>query len=107
MTIRYDGCTVRDEELVRAITLNVMSVLQARGFFAALDARFLGDGGQACGRSFTVATEVLIGMDFDPEAIADVLAVLHAQGACCDCEILYNVAPESELRSRYWKARAH
>jgi hypothetical protein len=27
-------------------------------------------------------------------------------GGCCDCEILYNVAGESRLKSRYWKAEA-
>ncbi len=107
MTIRYDGCTVRDDELLRAITPNVMNVLQARGFFAALDARFLGERGESCDRTFAITTDLLTAMEFDGEAIEDVLSVLHAQGACCDCEILYNVAPESELRSSYWKARAH
>ena len=40
----------------------------------------------------------------DSDEIADVLAVLQSRGACCDCEVLYNVAEESRLKARYWKA---
>jgi hypothetical protein len=39
------------------------------------------------------------------EEIEDVLAVMRFSGGCCDCEILYNVAEESRLKSEYWKAR--
>jgi hypothetical protein len=34
-------------------------------------------------------------------------AVLRAQGACCDCEVLYNVAESSRLKAEYWKRQAH
>ena len=42
----------------------------------------------------------------DSDDVADVPGVLRFSGACCDCEVLYNVAEESRLKSRYWKARA-
>jgi hypothetical protein len=41
----------------------------------------------------------------DDEETADVLAVMRLNGGCCDCEILYNVAEESRLKAKYWKAR--
>jgi len=34
-----------------------------------------------------------------------VIEVLNANGASCDCEVLYNVAEESRFKSEYWKAR--
>jgi len=36
------------------------------------------------------------------EDVRDVLDVLRSQGACCDCEVLYNVAENSRLKARYW-----
>jgi hypothetical protein len=36
-----------------------------------------------------------------------VFHVLMAQGAFCDCEILYNIATESRLKSQYWQRKAH
>ena len=38
---------------------------------------------------------------------SDVFHVVMGQGAFCDCEILYNAAPESLLKSQYWQRRAH
>ena len=43
---------------------------------------------------------------FDDAAIADALAVLKSKGACCDCEILYNVAEKARLKARYWQSKA-
>jgi hypothetical protein len=36
----------------------------------------------------------------------DIYRVLRSRGGACDCEILFNVAGESRLRSDYWKGRA-
>jgi len=59
-----------------------------------------------CGaRSFEISTKILRDSGMDCDDIADVLAVLHWRGACCDCEVLYNVAEESRLNAKYWKAR--
>jgi hypothetical protein len=40
----------------------------------------------------------------DTDAIEDVLAVLQSRGACCDCEVLYNVADESRMKAEKWKS---
>ena len=53
--------------------------------------------------SFDVSARIMRDLGMDSEDIDDVLAVLHSRGACCDCEILYNVAPPSRLQARYWK----
>ena len=37
--------------------------------------------------------------------VDDILAVLTSRGACCDCEVLYNVAEESRLKAQYWSSR--
>jgi hypothetical protein len=44
---------------------------------------------------------------FDADDLKDMFAVLRAQGACCDCEVLYNVAESSRLKAEYWKRQAH
>jgi hypothetical protein len=45
-------------------------------------------------------------LGFDPDEISEIAQVLSARGGCCDCEILFNVAEESRLKSEYWKAKA-
>jgi hypothetical protein len=99
-----------DDELVNDITPNVFAVLGREKFFERLDDRFCPiDASQKrslCQKSFEISTSVLRDIGFDSEEIRDVIEVLHANGACCDCEVLYNVAEESRLKSGYWKARA-
>lgn len=41
---------------------------------------------------YAMTTAILLKAGYDEEAITDVLLVLAAEGACCDCEILFNVA---------------
>jgi len=43
---------------------------------------------------------------FDENDIAEILEVLGTNGGHCDCEILFNVAENSRLKSEYWRARA-
>ncbi len=99
-----------DDELVNDITPDVLAVLGREKFFERLDDRFCPiDASQKrslCQNSFEISTSVLHDIGFDSEEIRDVIEVLHANGACCDCEVLYNVAEESRLKSGYWKARA-
>jgi hypothetical protein len=103
---RYDH-----NRFVRDIALDVLGVLRADGFFALLDDRFApADSSQEpaeCGHSFDISRAILADIGIGSEHIEDAIDVLHSQGACCDCEVLYNVAEESRLKSRYWKARAH
>ena len=44
---------------------------------------------------------------FDSDDLKDMFAVMRAEGACCDCEVLYNVAESSRLKAEYWKHQAH
>jgi hypothetical protein len=59
-----------------------------------------------CGHSFDRSIGILHDLGMDSGDVEDVLAVLRSSGGCCDCEVLYNVADESRLKSEYWKARA-
>jgi hypothetical protein len=58
-----------------------------------------------CEHSYAHSLEILAHLGMNSEEIEDVLAVMRFSGGCCDCEILYNVAEESRLKSEYWKAR--
>jgi hypothetical protein len=98
-----------DEELVNSIAPNVLAFLRKEKFFERLDDRFCPDDNsrkrEQCEHSFEISTSVLHDIGCDSEEIRDVIEVLHANGACCDCEVLYNVAKESRFKSEYWTAR--
>src|SRR5262245_48736724 len=80
------------------------------GFLRRLDDRMCPEASskppEHCRGDFRIARSVLVESGFSEEEHFDVLHVLMAQGGYCDCEILYNAAPESRLRARYWSARA-
>jgi hypothetical protein len=99
---------LRDAELAESIADDVLAVLEARRFFELLDDLFCPNDPEAaprtCNHSFANAIEVLSTFGMDSDKTADVLAVMKVQGACCDCEILYNVAEESRLKAKRWKA---
>jgi Protein of unknown function (DUF2695) len=46
-----------------------------------------------------LSESVLRTAGFDSEEMADIFDVLRSKGGCCDCEILYNVAESSRLKS--------
>jgi hypothetical protein len=100
----------RDSEFFESIKEDVLGVLRKNRFFELLDDRFSPVDSSTspfkCGHSFSISSEILCALGMDSEEIIDVLGVLHSQGACCDCEVLYNVAEESRLRCKYWEARA-
>jgi len=58
-----------------------------------------------CKHSYELTTVTLAEAGFDDEEISDVIRVMSRNGGHCDCEILYNVAEESRLKSRYWNSR--
>lgn len=98
-----------DDDLIHSIAPDVLKVLASKGFFEALDDQLCpADPAQqppSCGGGYLISTEILFSYGFGPEEIAEITQVLQSRGACCDCEILFNVAEESRLKSRYWKAR--
>ena len=99
-----------DEELLTDITPDVLRVLNNHSFFARLDDLFCPADGSSpaavCHGNFQSSTALLVDLGFEAVPIADVHEVLHYLGGCCDCEVLYNVAEESRLKAKYWRARA-
>jgi uncharacterized protein DUF2695 len=99
-----------DEELVNSIAADVMTALTAQHFFQFLDDAICPLASEqpaaACDGTHRITTAILNNHGFDSDDISDVIAVLKSKGGCCDCEVLYNAAPESRLRSKYWTSRA-
>ena len=105
-TVEYDP----DEKLIASITPDVIGALQAKGFFAALDEMFFHNGAaepKSCSGDFRYAKQALQSCGFEESDWSDVFHVLMGQGAFCDCEILYNAATESRLKTQYWQRRSH
>jgi hypothetical protein len=100
-----------DEELIASITPDVMGALQQKGFFAALDEMFCPKSSavhaQTCSGDFRYARRALQSCGFGESDWSDVFHVLMGQGAFCDCEILYNVATESGLKTQHWQRTSH
>jgi hypothetical protein len=97
-----------DDDLVSSIAPDVVRYLQKIRFFEKLDdvLRPTGESRpqvQCCG-SFAFSKSVLreCGCQSD-EDLGDILGVLQYRGACCDCEVLYNVAESSRLKAAYWR----
>lgn len=100
-----------DEEFIASIAPDVLSSLQARDFFARLDDVFCPPnsitGAQVCSWDFRHAKATLQHCGFEESDWSEVFHVLMGQGAFCECEILYNVATQSRLKSQHWQHRAH
>jgi hypothetical protein len=99
----------RDDELIRSITNDVLSVLRRERFFEALDDIMFpatpSSVAQPCDGTHRLAEGILVQRRFHREAIGDAIAVLKSVGGCCECEVLYNVASESRLKAAYWKGQ--
>jgi hypothetical protein len=99
-----------DAEFVNDIAPSVLGVLETNGFFKRLDDLFSpiepSHDGVLCVHSFEWSEGILRDLGMDSDDIADVLSVLQLRGACCDCEILYNVVDENRFKSKYWKLQA-
>jgi hypothetical protein len=97
-----------DQELIASIAPDVLGALQQKGLFAALDELLCPANEksepQECSGDFRYATRALQACGFEQSDSSDVFHVLMEQGAFCDCEILYNVANESRLKTKYWRA---
>jgi hypothetical protein len=98
-----------DEELTASITPDVMRFLDGRCFFEKLDDALCPEepssAPQSCRSTFEISEAILRNSEVDEADFSDIFRVLHAQGGCCDCEILYNVQETNRLKRRYWTAR--
>ena len=99
-----------DEQLIVDITSDVMKVVNAAQIFEYLDNEMSPLESEKpkalCYGDYRHTREILLARGFTDEELFDVFHVFMAQGGYCDCEILYNVAPESRLAAEYWKDRA-
>jgi hypothetical protein len=97
-----------DEDLIASITPDVMTCLAGSHFFERLDDLLCpmenSRQREVCAGDYKLSKRVLA--DFDSADLKDIFNVLRSQGACCDCEVLYNVAESSRLKSQYWRNRA-
>lgn len=100
-----------DSEQVNLITPDVMTCLRRSFFFERLDDLLSPkeDSHQrdVCAGNYKLSKRILETSGFDSDDLQDIFNVLRAQGGSCDCEILYNVAELSRLKSEYWTSRAH
>jgi hypothetical protein len=97
-----------DQELISAIKPGVLTTLKACGFFTALDELLYPKDAspdvRECSGDFRHSKHVLGKCGIAPPDWSDVFHVLMDEGAFCDCEVLYNVAPESLLRAKHWRS---
>jgi len=97
-------------DFIENITPDVLGVLERIRLFQQLDDLFCpqdaSNGRVKCGHSYAQTETIVKVAGMDDEDLEDILAALHSLGGCCDCELLYNVAEESRLKSEYWIARA-
>jgi len=88
------------EEQVAEIADNVLSVLEAEGFFPALYESMCPMGSEepheVCKHDFSMAKSALLECGFKEDEFFDIFHVLMDRGGFCDCEILYNAAPEDD-----------
>ena len=99
-----------DADYIQSITPDVLAALTRQHIFTLLDDRMSPNAStvapQSCKNDFSILTGILIENSFNAEDQQDILSVLRKGGAHCDCEVLYNVAPENRLKANYWKSRA-
>jgi hypothetical protein len=99
-----------DDELIASIAPDVMGRLDRSGFFEKLDDLLCPEdpshSSAGCGGDSALSEPILRAAGFKGSDLADIFAVLRSKGGCCDCEILYNVAKPSRLKTEYWRTKA-
>lgn len=100
-----------NEQLIADIKPHVLGALQHSGFFTALDKMLYPKDNSShlekCSGDFRHSKQVLAMCGFLESDWSDAFHVLMDEGAFCDCEVLYNVAPESRMRADYWRSHAN
>ena len=99
-----------DDEFMSSIASNVMQCLASSSYFAKLDDLLSPEDNSGtsenCDGTHRLSESILLASGFLRDDFNDIYAVLRSKGACCDCEVLYNVAEKSRLKAKYWKSRA-
>jgi|SRR5215831_2834777 len=99
-----------DDEFISSIVSNVMQCLARSSYFEKLDDLLSPEdnwgASENCDGTYKPSESILQASGFERDDLSEIFAVLQSKGACCDCEVLYNVADESRLKAKYWKSRA-
>jgi Protein of unknown function (DUF2695) len=100
----------RDDEFISSIASNVMQSLASSSYFEKLDDLLSPEdhsgASENCDGTYKLSETILQASGFERDDLSDIFAVLQSKGACCDCEVLYNVAEKSRLKAKYWRSRA-
>ena len=103
-----DGCD--NGELIAEIRPDVMQCLHRSHFFEKLDDLLCPatqrSKASACGGNYKLSGKILQESGFEEADLSEIFSVLQSVGGYCDCEILYNVAESSRLKSVYWQNQA-
>lgn len=99
-----------DDEFISSIASNVMQCLAESSYFEKLDdllcPKDISGKSENCDGTYRLSESILQTSGFERDDLSDIFAVLQSKGACCDCEVLYNVADKSRLKAKYWMSRA-
>jgi len=105
-----DEPEMSDQKFLESIAPDVIKCLNRIGFFEKLDDRLCPSTAEStaekCNGDFRISESILLSNKFPEQDLSDVFGALHSRGACCDCEVLYNVADSNRLKAIYWRARA-
>jgi len=101
--------TPADDEFISSIASNVMKCLASSFYFEKLDDLLSPEdnsgASENCDGTYRLSESILQSSAFEQDDLSDIFAVLQSKGACCDCEVLYNVAEKSRLKAKYWRSR--
>jgi hypothetical protein len=98
-----------NDDFYSSIAPDVLRSLHRTAFFEKLDDLLSPRDNslpvQECDNTFSLTESILPELNFDEADVEDILKVLRFRGACCDCEVLYNVAESSRLKAKYWRGK--
>ena len=98
-----------EDDLIASIAPDVMKYLDRSQFFAKLDDILCPEDKalvqKKCAGDYKLSETILRASGFSGIDLTEILDVLKSRGACCDCEVLYNVVETSRLKAKYWQGR--
>ncbi len=100
-----DDLDYHDQEVIDEIKEPILSILKDKVDFVALLDEELIIRKVKCYGDFRHSKKILTSLKFSNEDQFDIFHLLMNEGSYCDCEILYNVFPESKYGKKYWSNR--
>ena len=94
-----------DDEFISFIASDMMQCLANSSYFEKLDDLLSPEDNSGlsenCDGTYRLSESILQASGFELDDLSDIFAVLQSKGACCDCEVLYNVAEKSRLKAKF------